>query len=65
MDRFIEAFAGSRGYTLSSIDMPSGSRRHRVVEQVVKMMGFGRAWHVYRTLYIIDKASQARLSQTK
>ncbi len=54
-DAFIEGFVRDRGYTMTSLDLPSGSRRHRAAETILRMLGFGRSWHVWRTLYVIRK----------
>jgi hypothetical protein len=54
-DAFIDAFASDRGYTVKRFDLRSGSRRHRLVEAVLRAVGFGRAWYVWRTLYVIEK----------
>lgn len=54
-DAFVEAFAAARGYKLSRIDLGSPARRHRAVELLLRALRCGRAWHVYRTVYVLEK----------
>lgn len=59
-DAFIQNFVRERGYSLTQVDLRSGSQRYRVLESSLRILGFSRAWHVWRTLYLIAKPGHVR-----
>lgn len=54
-DDFIERFAAARGYTVDRMDLGSTARRHVAIEFILRSLQSRRAWHVYRTIYVIGK----------